>query len=337
METRKRFKDKVCILGFANTTRDLAPYDDDSYEIWTVNEAGAFPWIKRFDRLFQMHPRWDFTRKNNGNDPNHWLWLQNKSGTCTLCEGAGVYGKDKTKCPACDNGQYVPPKSREFPKVIYMQQAHSDIPGSETYPLKEMIALNPAGKYFTSSLSFMLILAAAMGYKEIFLAGFEMGNQTEYFYQRANAEYLIGYLTNKKTNIVLPAKSSICKGKLYAYENMNTGYRQQLDMRIDVLKTQIERNIHDMSVAEGEVKLWKKFTEMTEPITPESQLQMIAEAQSRYTKLNGLVNTVKGAQKETENLRDLYDRYFVAAENGNDEQGMREDTTKYVQTEYKAA
>ena len=31
---------KVAIIGFATSSRDLAPFDDPAYEIWTLNQIG---------------------------------------------------------------------------------------------------------------------------------------------------------------------------------------------------------------------------------------------------------------------------------------------------------
>lgn len=338
MTTKKnpeRFKDKLAIVGFASTTREQAPFDDPDYEIWTVNEAGniridAFKWVKRFDRLFQIHPRWDFTRENNGNDPNHWLWLQAKSGTCNMCKGTGLV--DGKECQMCDKGVYNPPESRSWPRVIYNQKQYDDIPGSVKYPLDEMIALNPAGRYFDSTLSYMLMLASTMGYSEIFVVGFEMSAQSEYFYQRANAEYLIGILQERGINIVLPADSSICKTSkgLYGYENMKTGYRQQLDMRLAVLNNELAVHQTGLATLEGEVKTWKTAMELSK----EPALQTgFEDASKRYGKKLGLVNLVNGALLETENLRKLYDRYFVA-EGVEGETTVRKDTDEFIKTIY---
>jgi hypothetical protein len=336
LDTRKRLKNKLALVGFASTTRLQAPFDDPDYEIWTVNEAGniaidAFKWVKRFDRLFQIHPRWDFSRKNNGNDPNHFAWLRNVEDVCGMCSGTGkLVDKD---CPACDNGTYFPLESRKFPKVIYMQEEYADIPNSVKYPLEEMVSLNPSGKYFDSSLAYMVMLASTMGYQEIFIVGFEMAAQSEYFYQRANFEYLIGLLSARGQVFRFPKETSLLKGPLYGYENMKTGYRQQLDMRIAILNNELSTHNMELAKVEGELRVWKKFEE-TSPRTPigEEQFQ---EVQKRYGKLLGLVNIVKGATYETENLRKLYDTYFVAdALDGRTT--VREDTDKYVKTTYGA-
>jgi hypothetical protein len=332
-----RFKDKLAIVGFASTTRDQAPFDDESYEIWTVNEAGntaidAFKWMKRFDRLFQIHPRWDFTRINNANDPNHWLWLQNISGKCQMCGGTALMGDGKN-CPVCEGGIYTPSETRSWAKVIYMQEKWKDVPNSVKYPLDEMIALNPRGKYFDSSLSYMLMLASTMGYKEIFVVGFEMAAQSEYFYQRANFEFLYGCLTAKGQKITLPENTSLLKGKMYGYENMKTGYRQQLDMRLAILNNELATHNMELAKMEGQLTAWKDILSLGTP-TPDLQSKFL-EVQSKYGKLLGLVNVVKGASYETENLRKLYDSYFVA-EDLEGKTNVREVTEEHVKKGYSA-
>jgi len=137
-----RKTDKVAIVGFAEATRALAPFDDPSYEVWALNEEYTYPWLKRFDRWFQMHPRWDFARDNNLSHPNHLLWLMDKKDDCLFCKGAGEVKKqvkDKTEvmaCPYCKEGIYTPAKTRKG-VPIYMQRYWEDIPNSIAYPLNE--------------------------------------------------------------------------------------------------------------------------------------------------------------------------------------------------------
>jgi hypothetical protein len=336
MKQFEKLRDKVALVGFAPTTRDLAPFDDDEYEIWTVNEAGnivlpAFSWVKRFDRLFQMHPRWDFSRENNGNDPNHFHWLQNITAPCLMCKSTGMIGEQK--CPACSNGTYSPPISRTWPTFIYMQDQYKDIPNSVKYPLDAMVKMNPRGRYFDSSAAYMINLAAAMQYKEIYVIGFEMAAQTEYYYQRANFEYLVGLWTARGTNFKFPKNTTLLCGPLYGYENMKTGYRQNLDIRMAILTNELAQHNRDLAKLEGEMEVWAKLSAQGTLTPPIQALAM--EAKAKYSKLLGLVNLVNGAKYEAENLRKLYDTYFM----GNEADGrttMREDQDNYVKTIYGA-
>ncbi len=60
---------KVAIVGSADTSRDLAPYGDESWEIWTLNDM--YKVAPRMDRMFQIH---DPDRVKQL-DPEGWAWL----------------------------------------------------------------------------------------------------------------------------------------------------------------------------------------------------------------------------------------------------------------------
>lgn len=49
-------KDKLAILGTADPTRGMAPYNDPDYEIWAVAVAATYPDVARLDALFELHP-----------------------------------------------------------------------------------------------------------------------------------------------------------------------------------------------------------------------------------------------------------------------------------------
>ena len=48
---------KVAMIGGAESTRDSAPYDDYSWEIWSVARRHPSDYLKRATRLFEIHPR----------------------------------------------------------------------------------------------------------------------------------------------------------------------------------------------------------------------------------------------------------------------------------------
>jgi hypothetical protein len=287
-----RTKNKVAIIGFANTTRHMAPYDDDEYEIWGLNEAYNHNFMPRFDRWFQMHPRWDFTRAENLGDPNHFEWLKS---------------------------------DRDFP--IYMQESHADIPNSVKLPLEEMTQLLPEGKkYYASTLAYMLVFALFLGYSDIELYGFEMGTDTEYHYQRANAEYLIGVGQGLGFNITLPEQSGILKGKMYGYEEMITPYRQQLELRQEHLKQQLSKQDRDTARRSGAAEALHKALEEMKPVDELKRKSEVVDdatdnlvtlariskdAQLRAVKGQTASDFINGALTEANNLTGMYDRNFL--------------------------
>lgn len=304
-----RKKDKVAICGFASTTRHLAPYDDEDYEIWGLNEAYNHNFMSRFDRWFQLHPRWDFTKVDNLGDPNHFEWLKS---------------------------------DRDYP--IYMQESHADIPNSVALPLDEMTDKFLQGeKYYTSSLSYMLVFAMLLGYKRIELYGFEMGTNTEYHYQRANAEYLIGLGKGLGFDIILPEQSGILKGKLYGYEEMYTPYRQQLELRQSHLRIQLDKQERDTFRRSGAAEALHRGLSEMRFIDETKKKQDIIEvakrnlsiiekashkAQLRAVKGQTAADFINGALTETVNLTGMYDRNFLI---GNELDESEPETYKIMQ------
>jgi len=343
-----RKQDKLAIVGFAPTTRHLAPFDDPEFEVWGLNEEYHFDWMKRFDRWFQIHPRWDVMRGNNMNHRNHVNWLMNTSATCVRCAGergweiekkdeAGNATKEFSPCPECNaTGVYNPPEYRST-LPVYMQDAWDDIPNSIKYPLDEAKALLPKtlwqDDYFTSSAALMLSLAYLMGYKEVWFYGFEMGTTTEYHYQRANFEYLSGYFTGLGMAVYVPKESTLFRGELYGFKNMKTGFRQNLEMRKSILELQEQKAKQKVDIHTGKVQAFQVLM-METNATPVIQAKL-EEAMREYQIIIGTHNVIKGAQAETENLMKLYDNYFL----GGSEEGSVEDAEKvktFVNLEYQS-
>lgn len=306
-----RRTDKVALVGFSPTTRDLAPYNDPSYEVWVVNEEYYYPWVKRFDRLFQMHQRWDFLRKNNMNHANHPLWLQNQTGACLLCKGTGkvtpIQGPDKGKemvCPDCNGTLVYTPNRPDVP--IYMQAEWDDIPGSIMFPMNEAVEFL-GRKYFRSGISYMLTMAMMMGFPRIELYGFEMGTDTEYHYQKANFEWLVGVAEGKGFDVYLPDACPLLKGPVYGFEDSRIGYRQNLETRKQVLDGQVVQTKVKTDQLKAEAELLKYLL-----ANPGANITELYTAKStEYAKSLGLLNFVRGAKTETENLTRMYDKYFT--------------------------
>lgn len=217
--TRKR--DKVAIIGFT-THNKYAPWGDDSYDIWGLNDLHSMveqyaPGIFTSDRIrwFQLH------REDNGNfhgvrDPNHRAFLEH---------------------------------AHSFP--LYMWAKNSAFPASTPYPLNDVLTkpILPHGKpmseeaYFNNSISWMLALAILEGYKEIAVFGVDMAlegvhGQSEYGHQRPSVEYFVGLARGLGIDVVLHEESEICKcAFLYGYDNTQP-LRRKLLSRMEHLQQQ---------------------------------------------------------------------------------------------------
>lgn len=220
--SKRTGKNTVALVGFSQVTRSFIPFDDEDTEIWSLNEAAIQPWMKRFTRWFQIHPEDNFSRPNNPNDPNHLKWLQEAKG---------------------------------FP--IYMQKQYDTIPASVALPLDDII--ERYGNYLTSSLAYMLTLAMLEGFERIELYGFELGTRTEYHYQKANAEYLIGLGRGLGFDIYIPPAGSLCKGKMYGFESMDVVFRQKLEYRKDGIASEMLSIRDDAKVQQGMLEVVERF------------------------------------------------------------------------------
>lgn len=92
---------KVAIVGFSESSRHLAPYDDPEWDIWAMNQL--YRHIPRATAWWEMHQRKDFLADQvPGTDYLKWL--------------------------------------KECPIPIYMIDKFEDIPNSIKYPIEDMVA-----------------------------------------------------------------------------------------------------------------------------------------------------------------------------------------------------
>lgn len=188
---------KVAICGFASSSRHFAPFDNDEFEIWTMNHA-PISWIPKWHVLFEFHTLEHLQRvtAHTVNPTQYIDWLKAQPGP-----------EDPKHCP------------------IYMQEHHESIPASVKLPREEMNAWFKARggepgffaeDYWTSTISYMLGLAIMKGAPEIHLYGVDLLQDEEYFYQRAGAEYLIGFARGLGIKVYIPRQSALCQAN-YVY------------------------------------------------------------------------------------------------------------------------
>jgi len=192
-------KKTVAIVGMAATSCSLAPYDDEDVEIWGLNEAHAFSWMKRATRWFQIHSskswkRYIAKREVRG----HFNWL----------------------------------KKNPWDIPIYMQYQTDIIPKSVSYPLHDVVGevfpLFKRGedtvKYFTSTFAYMMGVAIMEGFERVEIYGFEMADDVEYVKQKACAEFWIGYAMGKGIEIYTPPGNQILWSALYGGDEQGEGW-----------------------------------------------------------------------------------------------------------------
>ena len=212
-------KKKICIIGFAPGRED-APYDDDSFEFWGVNEMYMAKEVRKLDVLFELHDhKWICEGKRY---KNHIDWLR------------------KATIP------------------IMMQQHFDDIPNSVPFPRKELE--EKYGSYFTNTISWEIALATHIHVDEIHIYGVNMATDIEYQSQRPSCEYYIGLARGKGIKVYLPPESDLLKCFYqYGFEDGELSYMSQRLQRMEKEQatkrnhhdTQININLIERSRAEG--------------------------------------------------------------------------------------
>lgn len=166
---------KIAILAKCSNTRADAPMYDPTWEKWGL----AWDPLPICSRYFEMHAFWRNFRDDPDDAEEHRRWLM---------------------------GQKIP---------VYMRQVEHDIPNSVAYPFDEVGKLikqvNGGVPYLESSIAFMLALAIYEKPDRIGIWGVDMGTTTEYYYQRPNMEYLIGFGRGLGIPIFAPPDCALMK------------------------------------------------------------------------------------------------------------------------------
>lgn len=177
-EPKKRRK--VAIVGYASSSKDKAPFNDPTWEIWGINDL--YLDIPRYDRWYQIHDE-VICRSKDRRDPNHWEWLR-----------------------ACK-------------KPVFMQDTHPEILNSQKFPLREIVA-KFGWRYFTNSVAYMIAHALYEGVDELGVFGVDMLQASEYAGQLACCEAWLGLAQGMGVVLHVPKESALLKANFwYGYQD----------------------------------------------------------------------------------------------------------------------
>jgi len=263
-------KRPLALVGFAPRSRDSAPYDDPNYDIWTINHAPHKEWMKRFDVLFDIHPLSHITRSvdRSPTDKLHLEWLK---------------------------------QEHDFP--IYMMEKYPEFPASKRFPIEKL--REKFGDFYTSSFAFLMAFAIYKGYKRIDVFGFDMAGESEYNYQRDSAEYFIGLAIGMGIDVGIPDNCTLLKGPVYALEDNNLGFKQQLELRHHGLIQQRNKYVNDYFVASGYVDEMLILQEEYPDLLP-----LLEESDSEAVRKMAVCNKIEGMIEDVAECMDMYDKYY---------------------------
>src|SRR3989304_3655853 len=303
----RRTREDLAFVGFAATTRNLAPYQNPSVEIWGLNEAHRQPWMRRWTRWFQIHEKWDYTKQEGKAYKEHWEWLKQK-----------------------------------HPFPIYMQEIDPEVPSSVAFPLDEVCQTflaqahrgNEQIKFFTSSYSYQMALALLLGFDHIGSFGYEMATDTEYRYQRESTSFWIGLAMGLGKNIYLPPGCRILRGELYGYEVSRMINRQRLEFLLkkhEYMKDMHMQRLQQIGGARLEVEKLARKARGDEKKILRTRIRELHEQEMNQM---GVVNDHGGQVKMLESLIKTVDNMYA---DKNPDDGYRgpmsdQEATELVET-----
>lgn len=274
-------KERVCIAGFCESSRDRVPYDDDRYEIWGLNRGYMF--MKRAERWWDVHSPtirgWQHRRPGNHAD-----WL------------------------------------KSFKGPIYMHEVDPEIPNSVAYPLDEVQAdvginlfrLAKDGTrtdsrqkpYMDSSMAYELALAIHEGFKEIMMVGVDLNTAGEYVWQRSGVSYLMGLAQGRSIDVVLPDNCPLLQGNLYGRAYLTPGGEhmsiQQLETRLQALSEERKQKLGELHEWIGAVRESEFLNKQMVPgIDHERLAKRVAQERQQVEKTQAELRIVEGGIKET--------------------------------------
>jgi hypothetical protein len=238
----KRDKSKVAIVGFSESTRDLAPYADPDYEIWACNHLYRF--IPRADRWFEIHTLEELKIKYEATNDweGYYKWMQD------LPEGQTIYMAEAAESIPRSVALPIEELKEEF---YFLEETHDDngIRGRSPRPV------------FKSTISYMVAMALREGFKTIALYGIDMVLDFEWGFQRHNLHYYIGWARGMGVEIIIPEKSALMKEAdgmdLYAYDHRIDKYGDLIKMlqkRITGYDRDLKDLAHDNDTRAGDVQ-----------------------------------------------------------------------------------
>ena len=285
----KRTNDTCAIIGFAQVSRPYAPWNNPKIDLFGINEEASFTeenlrkrlgdsyvssagyWKQDEDKIagwFQLHSRDLCLRDNNQNDPNHPQWLRAK-----------------------------------HPYPIFMQDKYKDIPSSVKFPYKEIVS--KYGKYFESSIAYIVMWAVEQGYKRIELYGFEMASETEYVSQRSNFCYWIGRIRAMGIEVYTPAASKLLTGVPYGFDDDLLGLRQDIEMQSYQLRKDQFKLHAEIDFLTGRIEALRSLL----PQYPELNAQFTAEM-NKLSEINAKANNLEGRIEGLNFGKHAFDVYY---------------------------
>ena len=219
VRARGPVRKKIAVVGFAASTRSMAPFDDPSYELWGLNQL--YRHIPRASRWFDIHANW---REDNVEGTDHPGWL--------AASGMPVYMS--TREPSIPTAVNYP-LARVIERVAgcdYFTSTVAFMLGAAILEIDEQVDADvetlhqriDAGDDEAAAIArhpgkLLAWTKDRYSEREIAIFGIDLIVGTEYDFQKACVEYMLGLANARGITVRIPPQSALLKQRWrYGYE-----------------------------------------------------------------------------------------------------------------------
>lgn len=190
---------KLAIVGFSERSRDFAPYDDPEWEIWGCNHVYRF--VPRVDVLFEIHRIGDLETRYG---PEKWAvyseYLRTTEATVWMMDERAEFPKVKR----------LPIEALEAEFAYQLE--HVEYEGFAVGKRKVTERRTSDFAQFKSTLSYMLCMALMeKRFEEIAVYGVDMTVDSEYWFQRNNLSFYMGWARGAGVKLRIPENSALLR------------------------------------------------------------------------------------------------------------------------------
>ena len=316
--TPRSGKTKVAIVGFCDSSRAAAPYENPEFEIWGLNRGYIF--MPRADRWFDMHSA-DIINAQERRPGQHVGFLTAFRGPVYVHQRFEFLGANQVIYPlqaiAADLGPWVwriGPRSGPCTAASCATAEHkpssggagNDVVGCGCTCHRDLVERDTSNEpYLSSSIAYEIALAIYEGFSEIHLYGVDLNTESEYAWQKPGVEFLLGVAAGRGIRVVLPENCPLLKGTLYgrgflSERGEHMSY-EQLSNRLKALQhdqAALERDINEITGAHREL-VGYVMPQMPPGVDQESVDKRRQQMERLMAELRGKHAGVMGAIRET--------------------------------------
>lgn len=228
---KKKARKEVCILGYAEETRDLVHNLPSNVEIWGINMAHMF------------------TKK--GANLTRWLQIHPRDWASQGSPATGYWGRPKTHFDFL----------KSFKGDVVMSYEEPDIPNCKVFPF-DRFEKDFGSDYYTSSFAYLAAMAIDEGYDKIYFYGVNLTAMDEYIHQKAGLEYFIGYAKAKGIEVEIPDGSGLLTAPNYGVSTKEGKLQAHVSERLASARDSLDESAVNISIARTmglDTQHWDEF------------------------------------------------------------------------------